>query len=213
MSEAGKVKNIIIDLGFVIYNIDYNLTLNEFRKLGVEDIDSLYSKVGQSSFFDQFERGELSVAGFYNEMRSFMPEEITDMQIKKAWNAMLQNLPMDRVELLEYVATRYRLFLLSNTNELHFNEVKNTIELYCGLDRWEEIFEKTYYSHLLGMRKPNADIYKLVLEQNDLDASETMFIDDLQQHLDGANSVGISTQLVDEEKSIAEIFSRDGRLV
>ncbi|PCH92255.1 MAG: hypothetical protein COB85_08395 [Bacteroidetes bacterium] len=208
-----NVKNIIIDLGFVILNVDYNLTLRALENLGVKDVQNLYSKVSQSEFFSQYEKGEITTDQFYMGFRPFLPAGITDGQIKDAWNAMLLDLPIQRVQLLQKVGVNYRMFLLSNTNELHYSEVVVMVNEVCGYENWSNIFEKTYYSHLIGMRKPNANIFEFVLKENSLGAEETVFIDDLDMHLHGAERIGISTRKVDETVSIAEIFDSDGYLI
>jgi len=185
---------IIFDLGGVILNLDYNLTVEAFKNLGKENFDQLYTQSHQDKIFDRFETGEISAADFRNYMRGFYDKPISDEQIDQAWNVMLLDLPIHRIKLLEEIAKQKRIFLFSNTNEIHFDSFRKSIEKeYHNPSLLETIFEKTYYSHLAGKRKPNADAFHLILKTHGLNPNETLFIDDSIQHIEGASNIGIQT--------------------
>lgn len=188
------ISAIIFDLGGVILNLDYNLTVEAFRNLGKENFDQLYTQSHQDKIFDRFETGEISAAEFRNYMRGFYEKSISDSQIDEAWNAMLLDLPKHRVTFLEKIAKNKRIFLFSNTNEIHFNAFRKKIEGDFGNpDLLESLMEKTYYSHLAGRRKPNAEAFQLILDNHGLTAAQTLFIDDSIQHIEGAKKLGIQT--------------------
>ncbi|HEX5001617.1 MAG TPA: HAD family phosphatase [Bacteroidia bacterium] len=187
------INNIIFDLGGVIFKIDYDLTASAFKELGLQQFDSLYSKKKQDHFFDNFEKGKLSVEDFRKEVKAYLPESVTDTQIDMAWNAMLIGIPEGRTDWLKEIGKKYRIFLLSNTNYIHINGFQPMV----GPD-FELLFEKVYYSCFLGMRKPDAEIFQLVIDENNLVAEETLFIDDSPQHVVGGAAVNlISRQLID----------------
>lgn len=200
------IKNIIFDLGGVLYNLNYQLTIDAFNRLGGGNFAEIYSQQRQRDLFDRLEKGEISVPAFCDELRLLTGWEMTNDQIAHAWNAMLLGIPPHRVQLLEKIRSRYRLFLLSNTNEIHLAAVTRHLEETFGYGRFSAIFENLYYSHRVGMRKPDCEIFEYVLAENRLVASETLFIDDSVQHVEGAKKTGLNAFLLEPGKEIGELF-------
>lgn len=184
-------KNIIFDLGGVVLSIDYRKTVEAFRNLGIEDPEHVYSKSGQISLFDDFEKGEISEDRFYDSMRVLSKKDLTDQQIRDAWNAMLIGLPQQNVDFLTELKKRHRLFLLSNTNAIHEKAYTHIIKEQYGENMLEYLFEKIYLSHHLHLRKPHPEIFNYVLSDSQLKKSETCFIDDSNQHVEGAKKTGL----------------------
>jgi putative hydrolase of the HAD superfamily len=203
------VKNIIFDLGGVIIDIDYNLAATAFKKLGIVDFDSFYSKAKQSSLFDEFEKGLISNAEFRTALRQYLPPAISDQQIDDAWNAMLIGIPSHRVDFLKEVAKHYRIFLLSNTNRIHIEAFTQYNDEKFGKGYFESIFEYCYFSSDIAMRKPDAEIFEFVLSENGLRKEETIFIDDSIQHIQGALNTGLHAELlkVEEGENIESKYS------
>jgi HAD superfamily hydrolase (TIGR01509 family) len=204
------IKNIIFDLGGVILNIDYQLTIDAFKRLGFEDFDAVFTQAKQTGVFDKLDKGLITPKEFRAGVRELAGKPFTDEQIDNAWNAMLLDFPKDRLKLLEQVHSQYRTFLLSNTNQVHF-EVYNQILLNTfGVKDLSHFFEKEYYSHVIHMRKPNAEVYEYILEQNGLDKQETLFIDDTEQHIKGAVAVGLNAYhlKLNEGETIEGLFKK-----
>jgi len=170
-----SIKNIIFDFGGVILNIDYTLTENAFAKLGLKEFDKIYSQALQKELFDELEKGLITPAAFRRGVRKLIKAEISDLQIDTAWNAMLLDLPEERVNLLSELKKKYRIFLLSNTNEIHFSFFSTYMKNKFGFDVFSDLFEKVYVSHKVHMRKPDAEIFELVLNENNLLRKETLF--------------------------------------
>ena len=188
-----NIQNIIFDLGGVILNIDYNLATQALRQFSSFQKDVEFSQKQQSELFDAYEKGEISSAEFRQQLREHYRINATDDQIDEAWNAMLLDFPQERINLLQALGSKYRLFLLSNTNEIHmlrFNQIANESFSIPSLD---SLFEQVYYSHLIGMRKPDDIVFETILNQNGLKAEETLFIDDSIQHIESAQKLGIKT--------------------
>ena len=205
MLELNGVKNIIFDLGGVILNIDYKRTAKAFKEIGVINFDEIYSQAKQDQVFDKLETGELTP----DEFREYMKEIVPSLQlsaIDKAWNAMLLDLPAQRINLLKELKKKYRLFLLSNTNEIHIKCFRKIIEASYGENIFDSIFEHQYYSSDIGLRKPNADCFQYVLEKNGLEASETLFIDDSIQHVEGARKLKINAYYLIPGEDITALF-------
>ncbi|MDC0339174.1 HAD family phosphatase [Flavobacteriales bacterium] len=205
MLELNGVKNIIFDLGGVILNIDYGQTANAFKKIGVANFDEIYSQAKQVQVFDKLETGELTP----DEFREYMKEIVPSLQlsdIDKAWNAMLLDLPASRIDLLKKLKKKYRLFLLSNTNEIHIKCFRKIIDSSYGENIFDAIFENQYYSSEIGMRKPNPECFQYVLEKNGMEPSETLFIDDSIQHVEGARKLKINAYHLMPGEDITRLF-------
>jgi putative hydrolase of the HAD superfamily len=201
---VAEIKNIIFDLGGVIINLAYERTRNAFIELGMKDFDSVYSKAQQSGFFDAFDKGELSPAEFRNKIRSHIAHEVSDAQIDAAWDAMLLDIPQEKLQLLSALKKKYRTFLLSNTNEIHITSFSAYLQRTYGTPDFTPYFDQWYYSCRIGMRKPDAEIFEFVLRENDLRAAETLFIDDSEQHIRSAKQLGIHTLFFDQNASLED---------
>lgn len=205
--SSTNFKNVIFDLGGVIVDIDYNLTAQSFRQLGILDFDNLFSQAKQNHLFDLYEKGLISSPDFRNEIRNYLGNHIDDATIDGAWNAMLLDVPKERLQLLEKTKSTYRTFLLSNTNDIHIETFNGYLQKTFGIADLSGHFNKLYLSYKVGMRKPDAEIFELVLSENNLQPHETIFIDDSVQHVESAKKLGIHAYLLDVKKeSILDLF-------
>lgn len=202
-----EIKNIIFDLGGVIINLDYSRTINEFNKLSNSPFETLYNQLQQSPVFDQFDKGTISEADFFDRLKKSLKAEITIEEMVYAWNAMLLDFPLDRLKLLEQLKTKYRLFLLSNTNETHVRELESHLYQQHGYKSLEPFFERVHYSCRMGMRKPDSEIFEFVLKENNLNKNETIFIDDSPQHVQGAMNSGIQSHYLTKGKDVIELIN------
>ena len=199
------IKNIVFDLGGVILDIDYNLTVKAFEDLGIPNFKEQYSKMSQSNLFDNIETGKISPAEFRNLIREVAKKTISDAEIDAAWNALILHLPQYRIEILKNLQVNYRLFLLSNTNKIHYDDYSEVIKRENGIEGLEPLFEKTYLSHEMGLRKPDPEIFQVVLSENNLVPKETLFIDDSPQHIASAKTLGIVAYHLENE-DIGDLF-------
>lgn len=196
---------IIFDLGGVLLNLDYDLTEKAFISLGMTNFGESYSQLQQVNLFDRYEIGEISSFHFVNRLLDLLPPGTTANQVVHAWDAMILDFPSKRLELLEKLSTKYRLFLLSNTNDLHIDAVRRSLEKTVGHQNLEQYFEKTYFSSAIGMRKPNKEIFEFVCSENNLDRTKTIFIDDSPQHVEGAKFAGIEAVLLEKNQEVFEL--------
>lgn len=199
-----NIKAIILDLGAVILNINYQNAVDEFKKIGIKNPSSLYSKKQQNNLFNQIEKGEISEEKFLSELQKL--SMVKDLKkIKFAWNSMILDLPESRIKLIKKIKHDYPIFLLSNTNSIHIAEFKKKI----GDKRYNEfynLFNKVYYSHKIGIRKPDVDAFQIILKENKLTPSEVFFIDDSPQHINGAKSIGIKTHHLLDNEDLINLF-------
>lgn len=188
-----KFENIIFDLGGVILNLDYSKTTQAFKDLGLTNFEEMYSQAAQTGLFDRFEKGLCSPSYFVNALLDYMPAGTTPNQIVAAWNAMILEFPIENLELLLSLKEKYRIFLLSNTNEIHIQKLHRRLSQTVSEDTLVPYFEKVYYSSDLNLRKPELEIFEKVCNDNGLERSKTVFIDDTLQHLEGAKKAGLQT--------------------
>jgi glucose-1-phosphatase len=190
------IKNIIFDLGGVIINIDYNLTIEAFRELGIPHFDQMFSKFQQDRVADNFEKGLITENDFRNHIREAAGINYDDETIDRAWNAMLLDFPPRRIDMLKQLKSDgYNLFLLSNTNSIHQRTLQHDFEVQFGT-AFGNLFTHAYYSHDTGMRKPEKEIFGKVLTDYELQPSETLYIEDSKQHTDVAQTLGIDCVLM-----------------
>jgi len=202
---VSEIKNIIFDLGGVILNLDYSKTVNEFKKLGVLNFQELYSQKKQSIIFDDFEKGNIQSEKFISSINIAKNLKIKEFDFINAWNAMLLEIPIQRLEFIEGLKDDYKVFLLSNTNETHINKFEDDLIKEKMLDKFNNCFDKIYYSSRMGKRKPDENCFSQVLEENKLIPYQTLFIDDSIQHINGARQVGIQTFHLEKNKSIIDL--------
>jgi len=197
------IRHIIFDLGGVLLNIDYSLTEQAFKNCGIENFDQIYSQLKQEKFFDDLETGKITSGEFTQSIQQIAAHEISEEQIITAWNAMLLDLPVKRLQLLQQLRNHYDLILLSNTNEIHeaaFNKI--TQQAHGTLIG--AFFDKIYFSHRVGMRKPDKEIFERILNDTGFKPQETLFIDDSPQHIKSAEMLGIQTIFLEKGMTIED---------
>lgn len=185
-------KAIIFDLGGVLLDIDFRLTEKAFTDLGVKDFSSFFNQFHSNALFKKLETG-VDEELFYQEFRSETGLALTDEQIKDAWNALLLNFRTESLAILPQLRQKYQLYLLSNTNEIHLQEFQRRYKLLQQQQEFDDLFDAAYYSHRIGLRKPNASAYEYVLNAHQLTAAETIFIDDSINNIEAAQQLGLQT--------------------
>ena len=201
------IRSIIFDLGNVIINIDPDLTLQKFRNLGVNNFDEMYSIMRQMDVFDRLDTGKIRLPEFRNAIREYAKIPLSDEQIDDAWCAMLLNFPEENAELLRKLRLEgYKLYLLSNTNEIHINYYTEYLQRQFGSNLLADLFDRIFYSHEIGYRKPNREAFEHVLKVAELKPAETLFIDDLEHNVIGARQTGIQAYLHPKGERIVDLF-------
>ncbi|MBO0322499.1 HAD family phosphatase [Muricauda sp. CAU 1633] len=180
------IKNIILDFGDVLINLDKPATAREMLKFGFTSITPELD-----TLFKDYEKGLVNSEHFLHQVSHQFPRAQKN-DLLSAWNAILLDFPEVRLNFLENLAkeNQYRLFLLSNTNDLHIEYVKEQMGMQ-RFNRFKNAFEVFYLSYEMGMRKPDAEIFEFVLDQNKLTAHETLFVDDVKENTDSAARLGI----------------------
>ncbi len=185
------IQNIIFDFGGVFLNIDFSLTFQAISQLCGKPFEVLFHDGFNDQLLLQFETGKISPAIFRQKLCERLGVQVNDSLIDDAWNAMLLDLPDYRIDLLRKVSDHYRVFLLSNTNLIHYWKYNGDFRVRYGLN-FGELFEKAYWSHEIGLRKPDLACFKAITENAGIDISATVFIDDSYPNINGAKEFGLN---------------------
>ena len=185
------IKNIIFDWGGVLIHLDKTRCTEAFRKLGVEVSDELTNPYGQRADLMDFEKGLMTVEEFHETVRRIYASHLTDDQIDHAWNALLLDIPTYKLDMLLEKKKHYRLFLLSNTNAVHWAEGRKRFD-YKGY-KAEDFFDQIFLSHEIHELKPSAEAFLKVAQMAGIKPEETLFIDDLEVSCKSAEALGFHT--------------------
>jgi glucose-1-phosphatase len=200
-----NIKAIIFDLGGVILDISVDKTRRAFEQLGVEDFEKMYSLKDANHLFQKLEEGKIDEQEFYDGFRKSSGKNISDDEIKNAWNELLLQFRTGTLAMLEALKMKYKLFLLSNTNIIHRQAFNKIFETQIGKGSLNHFFEKAYFSYEIGCRKPDAGAYEYVLKENNLSPSETLFIDDSLENIEGAKNSGMQVIHLTESMKVEEL--------
>ncbi|MCS3797963.1 HAD family hydrolase [Niastella sp. OAS944] len=198
------VKNIIFDLGGVLLNLDVAQTRNAFIKLGLKQIDELFRIGHAEGFFKDYEVGAISDEEFVEKARQLSLPGTSSSQVIDAWNVMLLDFPAERVQFLDQLKNKYRLFLFSNTNAIHLKYFHKSYQDVYGR-AMDDLFEKAYYSHVINHRKPDVAAFEYVINDSKLHAAETLFIDDALVNVEGARQAGLQAVHLTDGKTILDL--------
>ena len=201
-----NISAIIFDLGGVLIDVDYNKTIRAFEKLGIENARELYSQQSQSTLFNEIECGEISPIEFLTELSKRTQKDLSLLEIKDAWNAIIGAYNKRIIPLLRSLKKEYKLFVLSNTNTIHIDKANEEWNKISSLSM-KSFFDKVYLSHEIGDRKPNGSVFKNLCAEQNLKPSETLFIDDSIQHIESAERMGLKTHHLKSMESLYELFS------
>lgn len=201
-----QIQALLFDLGGVIVNLDYHKTIKAYESLGLKDAELLYNQFNQTEIFDNFEIGTLSGKEFIHFIKNKTSIHSSQSQIKKAWNSMILGFEESKLEKIKRYSENIPCYLLSNTNEIHLEYIQTLLgEMH--FKNLELLFEKCYYSHIIGKRKPNKETFEWVLNDMGYAPENVLFIDDSPQHIEGAKKVNMNTLYFTNQRSLDEIES------
>ena len=189
--QTEGIKNIIFDLGAVLIDIDFQKVSLAFEKIGIKNFDKQFSQLSATGLFEDLETGRISNDEFYQQMITQAGNGVGESDIELAWNAILQDFRVKSLDYLELLKDRYRLFLLSNTNDIHLRKVNEILFRQTGRQQLDDYFFKAYYSHKVGLPKPGEAIFQHVLKDAGINASDSFFIDDSVPNVETALKRGI----------------------
>lgn len=203
---SAKIKNIIFDLGGVVLDIDENIVYKELEKMGIRASELAHSK----EFMDimsKFDTGIYTAPTFRKKTKAILGQEkMTDQKFDSIWNSMLLDIPRERIAALEQIRKHYKIFLMSNSNEIHYDLYVRDLQLRFGYNEFDELFNKSYFSFAEHLEKPNPRFFELILDHEHLLPKETLFIDDTAENINVAKSLGINTYHISREELVRNLF-------
>ncbi|MBS1729421.1 MAG: HAD family phosphatase [Bacteroidetes bacterium] len=199
-----KIKNLLFDLGGVILDIDFKKTKTAFEALGIEDFDAFFTQHHASPLFENLETGKIGPDEFLQAFRDETKLSASDHAIRDAWNAMIGEFSSQRIEFVQKLSLKYRTYLLSNTNIIHYDAFikKYTSTFHADFNT---LFIRAFYSHEIKLRKPYPEAFLYVLKKENLCPSETLFLDDTKINTDTAQALGIPTIHLVPPKTILDL--------
>lgn len=200
------IKNIIFDLGGVLININYEKTKEAFIKLGFNNFEEMYSQYSADELFANLETGKVSANVFIQKLQIAHPQNVSSDAIINAWNAMILDFRIPSLEYLNVLAKSYNIYLFSNTNIIHMEEVHKKLLESTGNSNLDAYFKKAYYSYKMGYRKPNKDSFEFLLRDANIAKEETIFIDDSYNNIETAHKMGLQTHLLMSNERIENLI-------
>lgn len=186
------IRNIIFDLGGILVGLDPKRSIAAFREIGAMDVASYIEDHRTEDLFLDIELGCATTERFCQSVRDIAHCQASDREIIGAWNALLTQFQPHKLETLKQLSKHYRLFLLSNTNDMHWQHCRRLCQEASGRDLCH-YFSRCFLSYEMGMAKPSVEIFAETLRQADLKAEETLFIDDTKANCQAAEEIGITS--------------------
>lgn len=200
-----EIKNLLLDMGGVILDVDYTQIEKIFQTYNI-DGKAIYTQQTQLPLIDDFEIGKITPAEFRQGIRQTVKTNLEDKQIDYIWNSMIGNARVETIKLLGELKLKYnKILLFSNTNAIHVDFVKDLFAKAIGFDIFTLLFDKTYFSNEIHLRKPHPESFAWVLEDAGINPEETLFIDDTQKNIDGAKQVGLNTYLLGPNQTLLDL--------
>lgn len=196
------IDTIIFDFGDVFLNLEKQAGIDAFKKLGLDGPNDELLQLNTL-----FEKGNISELQFIEGFQKYLPNAGIE-DIRSAWNAVIGDFPLERLEFLQLLSTKYRLFLLTNTDEIHISRFEHSVGMSFSGDFYR-CFEKVYYSFEMGIRKPEPEIFNYIIKKHNLVPHRTLFIDDKQENTDAAALAGLKVwQLQVGVEDVTDLFDK-----
>lgn len=195
MKENKKIKALIFDLGGVIVDLDWQLCVDNFKKIGINEMENLLSTTMQKDFVLDYELGNISSEKFREKLRQYTQNPVTDKELNYAWQSLLIKVPQEKLALLKELRKYYKVYMLSNTNEMSYQKCLDEMFNVNG-NSVDDYFDKCFLSYQLHICKPNKEIFEYVLNKTGFQADECLFLDDGVKNIEAAKLLGIHARLV-----------------
>jgi len=206
MKNRPDVDFVIFDLGNVLIDIDYTQAMDLMKSALPSTLHNRVDHCYTADFHKAYEKGQISSAEFRQEFRSYFQTNWSDAEVDYYWNSLLGTIPAYRLEMVRKLKAQYQVGILSNTNEIHIEAVYAQLQTQHGMDNFDPLFDWVFYSHEMGLAKPNQDIYQQLLLELGTTANRVLFFDDLKANVDGAASLGIQAIQVVGPETLLNFF-------
>lgn len=198
---------LLFDFGGVIINIDLERTKNAFAYHGIKNVESWFKASAQNETLNSFETGKISAGKFIERVLTTANVTMTDESFIANWNALLLDIPLERISLMQKLKPHYKLYMLSNINSIHAKQCNQILNETSGIEDVKTLFDKVYFSYEIGLRKPDKLCFQYVLDDLSINPDHVLFFDDNTENIATAKAMGIQSFLVqnDIEKFVKEV--------
>jgi putative hydrolase of the HAD superfamily len=200
-----SIKNLLIDFGGVLINLERQTCLNRFKDIGIENIERFIDPYCQQGAFMELEKGVITPSEFRDELRQLAKKPVTDEQIDTAWNSFLADIPTAKLNLLLQLRKKYKVYLVSNTNLIHWEWACRNVFSYKHF-RVEDFFDKLFLSFEMHLAKPDMELFRKIITETAIIPQETLFIDDAEANCKAAQSLGINTYPAQAKEHWGHLF-------
>lgn len=200
-----NIKNVVFDLGGVLIDLDFKSALNALQEAGFTNAKEQLQTFDREGIFAKFESGEMTADEFREATRKNAKVTLTDDEIDKIWNLMLLEIPREKLELILELRGKYMVYLLSNTNPIHWEYACKNAFHYRGF-RVNDYFEETFLSYEMHLAKPDKAIFEKMMQDANLLPEDTIFIDDSEANCKAAAELGIHTHHYHIGDDLRKIF-------
>ena len=205
---SDHIKNIIFDLGGVLLNLNLNACIKAFHALGFKQNIMDREQIFSHKIFSRFQNGDLNVEEFYSHLREILGNpNVSNERLKEAWNKMVEDIPAQNVAALKKLQLDFNIYLFSNTNPIHVEKIEREFYQTYGFS-FASLFRKVYYSHEIFNSKPKISSYLKVVKDAGIQASETLFVDDLEKNIIGAQNAGLKGLWLKPGMNISQVFEK-----
>lgn len=198
-----RINTLIFDLGGVIVDLEPNRTLDEFARLAHKQVPEILERYTSHPSFNAYETGRIEEEDFRNSVRSMFNLTASDAEIDRCWNAMLIGIPLEKLTMLTRLKKHFTVLVLSNTNSIHLRYLNEVILKGQVLDAY---VHQAHYSHQIGMRKPDQEIFDYVLTAHSLLPEQTLFMDDNLDNMNAAKALGMEALLIEHPARVTYLF-------
>ncbi|MAJ51529.1 MAG: hypothetical protein CMB82_07940 [Flammeovirgaceae bacterium] len=207
MIDLKDIETIIFDLGEVIIDLDSKRVIDQFQKYSDKSAKDIIRLISKSQDLVDYEMGKITDTDFCQVVNELLSTELSQTSFEAIWNSFLGNISLDKLHLMLELKKQFKVLILSNTNPIHQRAFDRRVGELIPSKMMSEIVHEAYYSHELGLRKPDLLIYKKVIDLQNLNPTKTLFFDDRIENIIVAQDCGIqaiqvtySEQILDQLK-------------
>lgn len=201
------VDAIIFDFGNVLIDLDYPRVIKRFSEVAQKNREEIEELVVNAPVLQQFERGMIDPDEFRAEVNKLLGTNLRESQFDAIWNSMLKSITKERMNKVLQIGEKFDTYILSNTNIIHEMAYEEMIMEETGRLSLRDFVKEVFYSHEIGLRKPNLNCYEYVIDEIDNYPSRMLFLDDRLDNVESAQKAGMkAVQIFDPDSQLNEIF-------
>jgi putative hydrolase of the HAD superfamily len=198
---------IIFDFGNVLIDLDYPRVIRKFSEVAKKNLEEIEELVVTAPVLQKFEMGMIGPDEFRASINKILGTQMGERQFENIWNSMLKSITKERMDKVLKIGERFDTYILSNTNMIHEIAYEEMIMQATGRPSLRDFVKEVYYSHEIGMRKPNLNCYQFVIDDIGIYPSRMLFLDDRLDNVEAAQKAGMKAiQIFDPDKQLNELF-------